>query len=105
MIIIILKYLNFTIPDGSEFIISYSFNVFILLIVLFLSILNLLAYLSSLILINKYELVNKYPKLKRIINLYEKTSIFFIILELVFVFGVIIFLMLYSYFVFNKYLI
>lgn len=74
---LILKYFNINISENSEYIINYSFNVFLLLLVLLLSFLNIIGYYITIILINKQELVTKFTKLKRIINTYEKTNVFF----------------------------
>jgi hypothetical protein len=50
---LILKYFNINISENSEYIINYSFNVFLLLLVLLLSFLNIIGYYITIILINK----------------------------------------------------
>ena len=77
MFTIILKYLNLNIPEGSEFLVNYSFNVFILLLVLLFSIINIFGYLISIIILNEYGIERiKYTWLKKYILIYKKTAIF-----------------------------
>lgn len=100
----IINYLGLSIPEHSEFIVEYSFNVFILLLILLLSIINVLGYLISIIIIQKYDFKKKYPSFSKMIMFYEKRTLFFFLIELLFVFSIIIFLLVYSYMKFFSYL-
>lgn len=102
MFTIILKYLNISIPPESEFLVVFSFNIFILLLILLFSFLNILGYFISIILLNKYEIVLKYPKLKRIIQMYEKTSMIFLVFEIILVLIIILFLLYFTYLTFKN---
>src|ERR1700684_1239042 len=105
MIIVLLKYLNISIAEESEYLANYSFNSFTLLLVLLFSIINAFGFLLSIILIQKYDLVIKYPKLKSFIKYYEKTSIFFFTMEVLLSLFIILFLMIYSYYNFMNFII
>ena len=78
---------------GSEPIIKLFTGIFLLSILALLSLINILFYLASIHIINhsirnkdsflkKYE--SKIPYLTKVINFYEKTSIYFIIFEFIF---------------------
>jgi hypothetical protein len=54
-------------------------------IILLYCIINIVAYFGCLYLIKHTELEKKYPKLKPIIEYYQKTSIIFITIEVIFV--------------------
>lgn len=79
---LVIDYLGFSIPDNSEFIVTFAFNNFILLLIF--TFLNLFGYLISIILINKLELRTKYPLLNKLIDYYSKTTIIFFVLEFIF---------------------
>lgn len=100
----ILDILGMSIPENSEFIVVYSFNVFILLLILLFSIINVLGYLISIIIIQKYEFKQKYPLFTKIIVFYEKRTLFFFLFELFIVFSILLFLLVYSYMKFFSHL-
>ena len=104
---LILKYFNINIAENSEYIVNYSSNIFILLLVLLFSFLNVIAYFVSIILVNRYEsfIVTKYPSLIKIINFYVKTSIFFVFIEILICLIIIIFLLYISYLNFTKFIV
>jgi hypothetical protein len=54
---------------------------FTLSLIVFICFINVFGYILSLYLISKYDIETKFPKLKRIIKYYEKSTHFFIILE------------------------
>ena len=90
----ILQVLDIKIPEGGEVIANFAFGVFVLSLVALLSLLNVLGYFLSLFLIQKYDLNKKYPKLNRIVNYYEKSSLFMILIETLFCLGCLSFLVL-----------
>jgi hypothetical protein len=100
----LVEILGLSIPENSEFIVVYSFNVFILLLILFLSIINVLGYLISIIIIQRYDVKKKFPSFTRIIHFYEKRTLFFFLFDLFLVLSIILFLLAYSYYKFFEYL-
>lgn len=90
----IIDYLGKEIPADSIALVNQCFNLLILLLVILFGIINIIGYFLSIIVVQKYEdkLTSKYPFLIRIVNFYVKRTIFFIILEGVLVFSIIIFL-------------
>jgi len=65
---------------------------FTLNLILLICFINAFGYILSLYLISKYNIETKFPKLKRIIKYYEKSTQFFIILEVLigFIFLIVI---------------
>jgi hypothetical protein len=54
---------------------------FTLSFIVLICFINVFGYIASIYLRSKYDLDTKFPKLKRIIKYYEKSTLFFIILE------------------------
>jgi len=82
----ILNLLNISVPENAEPIVNYSFGVFSLSLLVFFSILNAFLSLFSLYFLNKYDVNDKlknYPKLIKIIKYYEKSSLFYIFIEII----------------------
>ena len=77
----ILDSLNINIPEDASQMVQYSFSIFLLSLICLLNFINVVGYLTAIYLINKYDIENKFPKFKRIIRYYEKSSIFFVVLE------------------------
>ena len=77
----ILSKVGSNISEESESIIRYAFSMFTLNLIVLICFINVFGYILSLYLISKYEIETKFPKLKRIIKYYEKSTQFFIILE------------------------
>ena len=57
------------------------FSILILSLICLLNFISFVGYLTSIYLVNKYDVETKYPKFKRIIRYYEKSSLFFVVLE------------------------
>ena len=93
----ILQVLDIKVPEGGEIIVDLSFGVFTLSLVALLSFLNVLGYFLSMHLVQRYDISQKYPKLKKIVNYYEKSSLFFILIETLFCLGCLSFLVLSSF--------
>ena len=77
----ILNNLNLNIPANSESHVNLAFGIFILSLICLLNFINVVSYLTSLYLINKYDVETKFPKLKKIIKYFERSSLFFFLLE------------------------
>ena len=60
---------------------NIHFSIFILSLICLLKFISVVGYLTSIYLVNKYDVETKYPKFKRIIRYYEKSSLFFVVLE------------------------
>jgi hypothetical protein len=71
------------IPADADFIIHYSFYMFILSLITLVCFINALAYLITLHLVNKYDIHNKYPKFEKLIKYFEKSTFFMVIIELI----------------------
>jgi hypothetical protein len=96
MLFLILNKLGIQVPDGSEVITQYAFGVFILSLIALLSFMNVLGYFLSLHLVQRYEIDTKYPRLKKIINYFEKSSLLFILMETLFCIVCLLFLIIIS---------
>ena len=77
----ILDSLNINIPEDASQFVNYSFSVFLLSLICLLNFISVVGYLTSIYLVTKYDIETKFPKFKRIIRYYEKSSIFFVVLE------------------------
>jgi len=77
----ILKKLDIKIPEGSEVIAEYASGVLVLSIVALLGFMNVFVYFLNSHLVQRYDIKNKYPKFSRIIGIYEKSSLIFILIE------------------------
>lgn len=71
--------LNVTGESSSEA--QFAFGILIMSLICLLSFINVTGYLFSFYLLNKYDVDIKYPKFKKIIHYYEKSSLFFVVLE------------------------
>ena len=77
----ILNSLDINIPDDATHIVKLMFSIFILSLICLLNFINVVGYLTSIYLINKYDIETKFPKFKKVIKFYEKSSLFWVILE------------------------
>jgi DNA polymerase type B, organellar and viral len=77
----ILSKVGGNISEESESIIRYAFSMFTLNLIVLICFTNVFGYILSLYLISKYDIETKFPKLKRIIKYYDKSTQFFIIIE------------------------
>jgi hypothetical protein len=77
--------------------VSYTFGMFILNLTVLVCFVNIIGYILSLYLINKYDIDKKFPKFKRYINFYKTTNKFFLILEVIIAFIILIFLVLVNF--------
>jgi hypothetical protein len=92
---ILFNWFGVQIPDSSEPILGIAFGVFSLCFIALFSFINILGYFFSIYLINKYDINNKlssYPWIIKIINYFEKSSIVFIVVEVLFVIFSLVFL-------------
>lgn len=81
---LILSKLN--LPDGASqpeipVITSYYLAVFLLSLISLLCFIHILGYFLSMYLVERYDIEKKYPKLKRVIKYYDRSGLFFVILE------------------------
>jgi hypothetical protein len=88
----ILNSLGKDITKDTEPIVTYAFSMISLNLVVLFCFVNVFGYIFSLYLISKYDIEIKFPKLKKYIYYYQKSTLFFIILETImgFVFLIII---------------
>jgi hypothetical protein len=85
-LIFVLNLLNISVPENAEPIINYAFGVFSLSLLIFFNILNAFFSLISLYYLSKYDITDKfkdYPILIKFIKYYEKSSLFFIFIEII----------------------
>ena len=75
------------IPADVEPIITYSFNMLILSLIILVCLINIIVYFISIYLINKYDVEKRYPKFIKIIRYYERSQIFFVIIEIIICFS------------------
>jgi hypothetical protein len=89
------------ITPETEPIISYSFSMFILSLLVLICFFNVVGYILSIYLINKYDIETKFPKFKWYINFYNSTSKFFLVLEIIVAFVTLLFIVLINFFLFT----
>lgn len=97
----IIYYFNIELPEGLETTAEFGFNVGLVSLTVLCCFINVFGYLISVSLLKHYNLENRYPKFKAFFTRFEKTSIFFLVLEVIIGFGGllgIIFLGLYPLF-------
>jgi hypothetical protein len=81
----ILNFFNISLPIDAEPIINYSFGVLTLSLLIFFNIINAFFSLFSLYYLSKYGATDKlknYPRLIKLMKYYEKTSLFYIFIEI-----------------------
>jgi hypothetical protein len=78
--------LDISVIEGKEDVVNYIFNITILSLIGLLSLLNILIYLLIRYLVEKSNIKEKYPRFRKIINIYMKTRLWFVIFELIIVF-------------------
>lgn len=84
LLLLVLNYLNITIPENAAPLIEFSFGIFLISITCLFSYVNIIFYLVSLILIKNYDIELKfknYPFLVKIIKYYTNTTILFAFIE------------------------
>lgn len=82
------------IPSGADPFITFCFNMSILIIIALICFTNAIAYLLTNYFLKYYSLESKYPFFKKFIKYYEKTSLYFIIIELLIGYIILIFIIL-----------
>ena len=78
----IFKTLGKDIPLDAEPIVTFSFNIFILALIILLCFINITGYFVSIYLINKYNVEERYPKYSKIIRYFEGSRILFVVIEI-----------------------
>jgi len=80
-----LSYLDINVTENSSDMFNFLSSILTLELIVLLGFINLLFYFISYILILKYDIESKFssPRIKKIIRFYVKTSIYFIIFEII----------------------
>lgn len=91
-----------SITPETEPIISYSFSMFILSLLVLICFINILCYIISIYLITKYDIENKFPYFKKYIKFYSTTSKFLLALEIFIAFFFLFFIVLINFFLFTS---
>ena len=94
----IFRTLHKEIPEDAEPFIMYSFNMGMLALLCLVLLTNVLGYVISLYVIERFQLNLKYPKLQKVITFYSKTTVTFIILESIFCFLLLLFIVIYNFY-------
>lgn len=71
------------IPNEADPFITFCFNISILAFIVLICFTNAIAYILTNYLLKFYSFESKYPILKKFIKYFEKTSLYFIIIELI----------------------
>ena len=71
------------IPIEAEPVITLSFNMFILSLIILFCFINIIGYFTSIYLINKYNVEMKYPKLSKYIRYFEKSQVYLVVIEII----------------------
>ena len=85
------------IPADVEPIITYSFNMFILSLIVLVCLINITGYFISIYLINKYDVEKRYSKYVKLIRYFEKSQIFFVIIEIIICFSCLILIVITNF--------
>jgi len=99
---LILAKLSPNVTPETEPIITYSFSMFTLGLVVLLCFINIVGYIVALYLIQSYDVEKKYPSLKRYINYYRTTTKLFLVLEITVAFFAILIIVIGNFFLFTK---
>ena len=83
---ILLGLINPNITPETEPIITYSFSMFTLSLIILICFFNIMSYILSIYLINKYDIKSKFPSFKRYIIFYSTTNKIFLIIEVIIAF-------------------
>lgn len=75
--------LGSNIPKDAEPIVTFSFNILILSLIVFFCLINITGYFISIYLVNKYNVEKRFPKYSKLIRYYENSRIFFVIIEII----------------------
>jgi hypothetical protein len=75
------SYFNINIPSEAEPLIHIYSGIFLLSLIVLSCLTNVIGYLSSILFLKHYQIGVKYPKLSKILSYFEKTTIFWIIIE------------------------
>jgi hypothetical protein len=98
---LILAKFNPHITPETEPIISYSFSMFILSLLVLICFFNIIGYIISIHLITKYNIENKFPYFKRYIKFYSSTNHWLLVLEIVIAFFFLICIVILNFFLFT----
>jgi hypothetical protein len=98
----LLSYLDLNIPDEAKAISHFSVGILILSLVVLFSFTNVKGYLCSILLLKHYKIGEKYQKLRKILTYFEKTTIFWIIIEGITGYIVLFIIILFSFLYFKS---
>lgn len=71
-----LSYFDINILTESEPMITYSFGIFILVLIGLCFLSNIILYLIAILFINYYQLSERYPRLHRLLSIFAYNSLF-----------------------------
>ena len=84
------------IPKDAEPIVTFSFNILILSLIILFCFVNIIGYFISIYLINKYNVEERYPKYSKLIRYFEKSRIFFVVFEGLMCISILLFMIVFS---------
>ena len=85
------------IPADAEPFVTFSFNTLILSLIILFCFINIIGYFTSIYLVNKYNIESKYPKYAKYIRYFEKSRIYFVLVEILLCFFCIITILLSNF--------
>ena len=74
--------MNLNVSEDDSTLTQLSFGVFILSLVALLCLINIVAYMIGYYLVNNGQYEVKYPKLSKFITFYKKSTVFFLVIEI-----------------------
>ena len=89
------------ITNETEPIITYTFFMFILNLIVLICFFNIVGYILSIYLVKKYDVETKFPKLKKYIIFYITTNKLLLVLEIIIAFVILIFIILVNFVLFT----
>jgi hypothetical protein len=93
------------IPVDAGPLITFSFNILILSLIILVCFINLIGYFISIYLINKYDVEKKFPKYFKLIRYYEGSTLFFIVVEILICLLSLLAIILLCFFILSIYII
>ena len=101
----IFNYLGKDISPDAEPIVIYSFNMFILSLIVLFCFINIFGYFMALYLIKRLDLINRYPKINKFIKYYENTNFIFLIIEISICLLILIIIIVLNLFIFLRFIL
>ena len=95
----VLNWLGVTLPEEAEPIVQFAFSVFSFSMIILFCFINILGYFAALYILKIYKLQDKisaYPRFIKYLKFYEKSTFFWIAIEIIFILICLFLLIIFS---------